>query len=157
MCVSMPPPLSPPITAESGSPWQTVINSMRLSVSSVISSPQGQPVAYVDGTHFLGDKMELRDADSGAPIAYMDRTTLTLSAWRWNVTIVQPGHPIAAGVKLALIAGYRSWALNPRSSDLCNVYFTFSVYAAIIAVGVACLAAWYHFRRRGTSARAPFG
>ena len=139
--------------AETGSAWQSFVNGMRVTVSYLIHAPNGTVVAYVDGSRFAGDDINIIDAATSAVIANLRRDTWTLSAWTWNITAYQPQHPVADGTVLALIAGYK--AFHSNSTDVCNGYFNFVAYTigtvVLIAAGLGAYMIYRQFRRQSTS------
>lgn len=110
-------------TAETGSAWQTFINSNNILVQYLIYADNGTTLAYVQGTHFVIDDIEILDYQSGNRIAKLYRDKLTVHAWTWTITVDMPNHPVADPVLLTLIAAQRSFSEDPKANDICNNYF----------------------------------
>jgi hypothetical protein len=123
------------VFAETGSPWQTIVNSVSIVVKYLIRADNGTVLAYVDGSHFLEDDIDIKDAADGSVIANLYRDRFTLSAWTWKLTAYQPSHAVANPVLLALLAGQRSFGENSNDSDVCNTYF---VDVGWVLVAAAC-------------------
>jgi hypothetical protein len=124
-------------------------------VKYLIRADNGTVVAYVDGSHFLEDDIDIKDANDGSVIANLYRDRFTLSAWTWKLTAYQPGHAVANPVLLALLAGQRSFGAVPKDSDVCNKYFTnvgwVLVAVVCFAFVVVCVFVYNAFKKRRSS------
>ncbi len=79
--------------AETGDVWQTIINSNNIQVSYLIYSAGGSLLAYVSGTHFIEDDIDIQDSTTNQIVANLYRNKLSFSAWTWQITAYNTSHP----------------------------------------------------------------
>ncbi len=67
-------------------------------MSYLIRANNGTILAYVDGTHFIEDNINILDASTNQVIANLYRDKFTLSAWTWIIKANLPSHPVGTHV-----------------------------------------------------------
>jgi hypothetical protein len=132
---------NPLFVSETGSTWQTIINGNNILVSYVLRDATNSTnlLAYVEGTHFLTDDINVQAASDGHVIARMKRNTWS-TTWRWYIDIDDLTHPAADLRVLALLAGKRSFEDSNvdgnQTTDSCNTYFWVTAW---IVVACTCV------------------
>ena len=135
-----------------GDVFETLINKNKIQVSFELRDSAGATtLAYVAGTHFFSDTIELldaTDANPGTPVATLSRKILAIP-WKWEFTIHQPNHPASDPRLLSLMAGKKAFSDSDDSTDVCNQYFwgvayLFLAIAIIIFLGL-CFVVYYFF------------
>jgi len=121
-----------------GDAWDAIINQMKVSISLEVHAPDGDVIAYVQGTHFFDDDISLVDLD-GETVAVLHRSFMSFPPL-WSFTVYQPDHSASDPRLLGVLAGMRHWI--GKNPDSCNrtfwgVIWTWLVIGIIIAL--ACL------------------
>jgi len=123
---------------KTGDTWETIINQNKIVVSLEVHSPENEVIAYVEGTHFLGDEIKLLDLN-GKTLAILNRAFFSIPP-EWTFTVNNPEHPACDTRLLGIIAGMRHWI--GKNPDPCNrtfwgVAWTWLV-VGIISVLICC-------------------
>lgn len=141
-----------------GNIGQTIINSNKIIVSFELRDEAEKNVlAYVEGTHFLTDDINILDIN-GTIVANMKRNTFK-TTWKWIFTRHNLNHPGSDPRVLSIIAGRKAFGDNNKvmrrfqflksgsksssssssgsseQSDICNNYY-FGVGILLIVIGV---------------------
>ena len=86
----------------SGGVMESIFYGLQASSRHVVYDPHNEPVAVIDGSHFFGNDLAIRDArNETLVVAHMARGFLS----NWNLTVVDGSHRAANLVLLATIAG----------------------------------------------------
>lgn len=118
-----------------GSTFDTIINQNKIQVSFELRDASGNNIlAYVDGTHFFTDDIEMHDANTGNVVAKMYRNTLSIH-WKWEFTIYNQSHPASDPRVLTLLAGKKAFSDDDNNTDICNQMFWTIAYI-FLAIGI---------------------
>ena len=140
-----------------GNAWETMINGNRIWISfQLMTADQDQMLAYVDGTHFFNDDINIKSMD-GTIVANLQRKYFEVPR-KWQFNIYNQNHPGADPRVLSLIAGRRSFTgSKDDDTDVCNSYF-FSVGYTLIAILsvifiIFCIFIYYYIKNQNCCQR----
>ena len=115
--------------SRTGNFFQTFVNQNRIWVKYALYDKDdiNNAIAFVDKSGYLLDNIDIKDVN-GRIIANLSRDKLTLSEWKWKVTVYDPEHPACDIRNLLTMAGKFSFD-DIDNIDQCN---SFVIYASII-------------------------
>lgn len=117
-------------------------------------------LAYVSGSTFFVNNINLVDAGGTNVVANLYRNKLSLSAWEWRIRVFDTTHPAAHPTLLSLMAAQLSFMKTPGTrkdtTDICNSYFMVLGWVIVavlcLAFVVACVLLWKWCKKRAHGA-----
>lgn len=116
--------------------WKTISNLNGITASLLITDPNNNYLAYVQGTGFFNYDFDIIDYKTGLTIAHMTREFLSIPE-KWNINIYNNSSPALKSEVLYTIAARQSF-IDEDDSDICNQYFW---GASITVLTIMCLTA----------------
>lgn len=142
---------------ETGSFWQTIINTNKIWVSLLLYHANGTLVAYVDSKIFVVGNIDFKDP-SGRIIAAHVKKEIESIRWQWDYTIYDT-NKINMDVLVA-ITGKVSFSPqghnNKDDTDVCNNFFITTgilalVLLCLLVVGGFCYLYYYYCKKVSNS------
>lgn len=137
------------LLAQAGSVFDVLINSLQVSVSLVVRSPDRTILGYSQAKNFFSNNIEVRGV-GGNVVARLSRQIIAVP-WEWKFEVINATHPAADSRLLLLLAG--KTAFMGKKTDACNNYFwvtsfTMIALVAVLVVGAVGGTIYYFFCRK---------
>ncbi len=124
-----------------GSVFDTIISSLHIESSFQLFDSTNTLIAYMAGTNFFIDNLQIMSVPQNQEIATLYRNTLSFSSWTWQIHVNQSHTNLWPAI--LSMAGYSAFSnngnigsSNNNKSDVCNQFFWGVAY---MFLGIACV------------------
>lgn len=115
-----------------------VIRNLRLGVSFLLYKGDDL-IAYVKGTNFINDNLEILDAETDEVILKVVRNKITVSEWKWEITQVSSNTGLISKPLISVILGNYAFAEKSNETDVCNTAYSYTLIFSCICFGLVPL------------------
>ena len=133
-----------------GNLGEEVIRNIRLGVSFLLYKGD-EIIAYVKGSNFINDNLEILDAKTDEVILKINRNKITVSEWKWEITQVSSNTDLISKPLISVILGNYAFAENSDKTDVCNTAYLYTLIFSCICFGLIPVyivyAVWKHCKQ----------
>jgi len=133
-----------------GNLGEEIIRNIRLGVSFLLYQGDNL-IAYVKGTNFINDNLEILDAQTDEVLLKIKRNKLTVSEWKWEINQVSVENNLISKPLISVILGNYAFAEQSDKTDVCNTAFLYTLIFSCICFGLIPIyvgyAVWKHCKK----------